>query len=269
MRNHGYAILASCLMHALVVLTAVGVSTWPPEAVGRIDLTLLPGLATVTAESALRALPESAPVPAPSPAPSAITAKAEAPVLLPHAQAPAAPRAAVVVQEPVCLPSSPPPALLAVAPARPARADPPPVEAAPGENPATPVRPLPPAQSEMTGNPTAEPDSARNPRSGGHYAVSQPSAAIAQTETAMAILARLRRFVEYPDQARRSGWEGKVVLSFRLGPDGEARDVSVVTSSGFPLLDRSALRALRRASPFPCCPGQETELLLPVVYALR
>jgi protein TonB len=88
-------------------------------------------------------------------------------------------------------------------------------------------------------------------------------------EAATAIMTRLRGFVQYPERARLSGWEGKAILSFRLGADGQARDIEVVTSSGFPLLDRSAVSAVRRASPFPYRPHQEIALRLPVVYALH
>ena len=79
----------------------------------------------------------------------------------------------------------------------------------------------------------------------------------------------LRRYISYPMSARSKGWEGKVSVSFRLGPDGLARDIRVVASSGFSVLDRSAVAAVRKASPFLPAPGREVALILPVSYCLR
>jgi len=82
------------------------------------------------------------------------------------------------------------------------------------------------------------------------------------------VMDRLRRSVSYPYRARQKGWEGKVVVAFRLTRDGQAQDVRVVTSSGYALLDDSALAAVQRAAPFSP-PLRDTELILPVVYALE
>jgi protein TonB len=79
----------------------------------------------------------------------------------------------------------------------------------------------------------------------------------------------LRRFISYPLRARIRGWEGNVSVSFRLAADGRAHDVRVVVSSGFLALDRSAVDAVRRASPFAPAPGRELALILPVTYCLR
>jgi len=43
-------------------------------------------------------------------------------------------------------------------------------------------------------------------------------------------------------------------VSFVIARDGTARDVKIVTSSGVPSLDRSAMRAVIEASPFPPIP---------------
>jgi protein TonB len=44
-------------------------------------------------------------------------------------------------------------------------------------------------------------------------------------------------------------------VSFVIARDGTARDVKIVTSSGVPSLDRSAMRAVIEASPFPPIPS--------------
>jgi protein TonB len=84
-----------------------------------------------------------------------------------------------------------------------------------------------------------------------------------------AIMEHLRRYLDYPSRARANGWEGKVAVFFRLGLDGRARDIRVAASSGFSVLDRSAMAAVRRASPFSPPPSREVALTLPVTYSLR
>lgn len=51
---------------------------------------------------------------------------------------------------------------------------------------------------------------------------------------------------EYPAQARRDRQEGVVLLKVQIGPDGRPADVALQRSSGFPLLDESAIRAVKR-----------------------
>ncbi len=46
--------------------------------------------------------------------------------------------------------------------------------------------------------------------------------------------------IKYPDRARRSGIEGKVLLSFTVLENGIIEDVRVVSSSGHKILDESA-----------------------------
>lgn len=50
----------------------------------------------------------------------------------------------------------------------------------------------------------------------------------------------------YPELARRLGQEGRVVLTVAVDPAGRPATVAIATSSGFPLLDESALDAVRR-----------------------
>jgi len=50
---------------------------------------------------------------------------------------------------------------------------------------------------------------------------------------------------EYPDYARRRGWEGRVVLSVEVDETGRGRSVAVKQSSGHKLLDDAALAAVR------------------------
>ncbi|MGA3172522.1 MAG: energy transducer TonB, partial [Chthoniobacteraceae bacterium] len=51
---------------------------------------------------------------------------------------------------------------------------------------------------------------------------------------------------EYPDQAREMRQQGIVILDVEVGIDGRPDDVELSRGSGYSLLDRAALEAVRR-----------------------
>ncbi len=57
--------------------------------------------------------------------------------------------------------------------------------------------------------------------------------------------------VVYPPLARRLGWQGKVVLSFVINPNGTIKEPQVAQGSGHEVLDQNALEALKGSVPFP------------------
>jgi TonB family protein len=69
----------------------------------------------------------------------------------------------------------------------------------------------------------------------------------------------------YPLMARRRGWEGDVLVEIVLGGAGELEGLRLLRLSGFPLLDRATLTAVRAAVPFPPVPGR---VKIPVSYRL-
>jgi TonB family protein len=69
----------------------------------------------------------------------------------------------------------------------------------------------------------------------------------------------------YPLMARRRGWEGEVLVEIVLGGAGELEGLRLLRQSGFPLLDRATLTAVRAAVPFPPVPGR---VKIPVSYRL-
>lgn len=73
--------------------------------------------------------------------------------------------------------------------------------------------------------------------------------------------------VRYPRLAQRMGWEGRVVVSFVVRPDGTVCDTKIVESSGFPALDNNALSTIEEAVPLPRPPVQ-AELVIPIVFRL-
>ncbi len=50
----------------------------------------------------------------------------------------------------------------------------------------------------------------------------------------------------YPEQARRNGWQGTVLLELTVAETGEVTDVRVVQSSGYAVLDAAAVTAIRQ-----------------------
>ncbi|ALC15878.1 hypothetical protein DSOUD_1095 [Desulfuromonas soudanensis] len=76
------------------------------------------------------------------------------------------------------------------------------------------------------------------------------------------------REVRYPLMARRQGWVGRVTVEFTVELSGEVGALRVAESSGYPMLDRQALLAVKAASPFSPPPVVAT-LNLPVAFELH
>ena len=74
--------------------------------------------------------------------------------------------------------------------------------------------------------------------------------------------------VTYPPLARRMGWQGKVVLSFVINPNGTIKEPLVAQGSGHEILDQSALEALKGSTPFPQ-PPVEARITIPIAYKLN
>jgi periplasmic protein TonB len=78
----------------------------------------------------------------------------------------------------------------------------------------------------------------------------------------------VQRNVAYPNMARKMGWEGKTVIAFTILADGNARDVRIKERCGIEMLDKNAVEAVKKASPFPRPPA-EAQIVLPIVYRLN
>ena len=50
---------------------------------------------------------------------------------------------------------------------------------------------------------------------------------------------------DYPQEARKAGWEGTVVLRITIGTGGDVENVTIQESSGFPELDESAAQSVK------------------------
>jgi len=87
-----------------------------------------------------------------------------------------------------------------------------------------------------------------------------------------AVKRRLAAYFEYPSIARRRGWEGEVMLSLHLDSDGTMSNVKVAHSSGYRILDRSAVRSAISAKQVPeavnWLAGKPFDMVVPVQYRL-
>ena len=76
----------------------------------------------------------------------------------------------------------------------------------------------------------------------------------------------------YPIDARRNGWQGTVTLQLLVNADGHVSDVKVIQSSGYKLLDDSAVKKVKTyvVSPYRVN-GVATDLQvnLPIAFQLR
>lgn len=126
-----------------------------------------------------------------------------------------------------------------------------------------------PAYAEVTDTARIEPRDAQ-PEGGRNDTELAKQSARAQIETL--ILTDLTRRFAYPALARRRGWQGTVLLALTVKPSGALDRIHVARSSGYELLDRSAVDTMRHvdriAQAGRWLGGQTLELQLPVVYRL-
>ncbi len=73
-------------------------------------------------------------------------------------------------------------------------------------------------------------------------------------------LARLKQRVEhhwtYPEEAWSNGVSGELLIIFTLNKTGTLTSLRLANSSGFPILDQEAIRAVKTAAPFDPFPPQ-------------
>ena len=83
----------------------------------------------------------------------------------------------------------------------------------------------------------------------------------------------LARYFSYPAIARQRGWQGHVRIGFRVQADGKLTNIYIARSSGYRLLDKSALKALRQVEPLAeaatLLKGKSVDMELPVIYKLE
>lgn len=81
----------------------------------------------------------------------------------------------------------------------------------------------------------------------------------------------LERLKFYPEIARLNKWEGKVVVHMKVLEGGHLIDMEIQESSGFEVLDQTALTIVRQASPLDLghpLPSNQVSLSVPLTFQL-
>ena len=75
----------------------------------------------------------------------------------------------------------------------------------------------------------------------------------------------------YPQSAQKSGQQGTLSVTFTILRDGSLKEVKLIRSSGFRVLDQAALRAVKDAASFPPMPAgwEDNELTILANFEYR
>ncbi|MFZ3013334.1 MAG: energy transducer TonB [Nitrospira sp.] len=82
---------------------------------------------------------------------------------------------------------------------------------------------------------------------------------------------RVSEMKRYPHEARMNQWEGRVIVRVVINAQGQLLDASVAMGSGYAVLDRAALEAIKESCPLTLSQplGQERIVLrVPIQYRL-
>jgi periplasmic protein TonB len=72
----------------------------------------------------------------------------------------------------------------------------------------------------------------------------------------------------YPPVAQRMGWTGKVIVFFNVGKDGRVKDIRIIKSSGYTILDENVIETIRKVQPFPG-PPTSVDVKIPLSFGLE
>lgn len=88
----------------------------------------------------------------------------------------------------------------------------------------------------------------------------------------ISLAAQAKRFKLYPARAMEAGMTGTAEVRVTIGPTGFPLEVQLAKSSGYELLDRTAMDMIRKAAPRTAIPealrGRTFTVGLPVVFDL-
>jgi len=131
---------------------------------------------------------------------------------------------------------------------------------------APPVAPAPPASAATAPGPVARTEP-------------QPDAPPASVDVGsleiyrMELIRMARKYKRYPRAALDNSWEGQATVRMVIGANGLIASLTVITSSGHEILDKSAIDMFQKAKgavPLPpAMRGKESVLEFPVIFSLK
>jgi TonB family protein len=72
--------------------------------------------------------------------------------------------------------------------------------------------------------------------------------------------------IGYPREAKKNGYIGVPKVGFSILEDGSVRDVQIIVSSGYEILDQSAIEAVRKSFPFDKPPRVLRNVLVDIYF---
>ena len=139
--------------------------------------------------------------------------------------------------------------------------------------PAAPSAPAPPQPAAPSAPPQAVPNATSVPSAVEQSArPSDADEAGSRDQYRLALIGAAKRYKRYPAQAMQNGWTGKVEIRLVIGANGMIQSAAIKTSTGFSLLDETALDMIKKAKPLTQIPaalrGKEFTVDVPVIFDL-
>jgi len=78
----------------------------------------------------------------------------------------------------------------------------------------------------------------------------------------------IAKHLRYPQIARELGLTGTVIVSFIIIPNGYIEEIKIKQSSGFGVLDKNAVEAIKKISPLSQPPPIKVKVIIPISYNL-
>ncbi len=133
-----------------------------------------------------------------------------------------------------------------------------------------PIKKAPPIAPIQKALPKSSPASPPSPLQTKEKKVAQKSYAQIYKENYFdRIRSAIQKYRRYPRIARRTKKEGVVRIAFRLSTSGKIEELRIVQSSGFKVLDRSAIKTIQKASKEFPKPKKVVKIVVPIEYKLR
>ncbi len=97
--------------------------------------------------------------------------------------------------------------------------------------------------------------------------------ALAQRDYTPLVVQKIYQHISYPSRAVSKNHEGTVRVAIKIGRSGELQDVLTTQESKYSSLNKAALKAVKKAAPFPILPKQISadsfELSIPITFRLE
>jgi protein TonB len=78
----------------------------------------------------------------------------------------------------------------------------------------------------------------------------------------------IKKNLVYPALAQRNSWTGKTIVFFTVQKNGHVKDIRIMKSSGYNILDESVIETIRKVQPFPR-PPTSVDVTIPLSFELK